>query len=200
MPKVSILIPVHDMEEGAFFLWRNINSIMSQTFQDYEIVITKEPGTAAHNINAGIKKCKGEIIKILLLDDYFAHNDALRVIVESFGLKYNWLVTGCIHEGSDGKRINKHKAKYSPDLYTGNNTIGAPSVLAFTRAGALLFDENLVWLVDCDLYTRYYDTYGEPRVVDDINVVIGLGEHQMTHKISDYMKDKETHLMINKYG
>lgn len=200
MPKVSILIPIHDMENGAFFLWRNINSIMSQSFKDYEIVITKEPGTAAHNLNEGIKKCRGEIVKILLLDDYFAHKDALRTIVERFGLKYKWLVTGCFHEGEDGKRVNPHRAKYSPDLYTGNNTIGAPSVLAFQRAGALFFDETLTWLVDCDLYTRYYDTYGEPRVVEDMNVVIGLGPHQMTHKISDFTKDKEHAHMIRKYG
>lgn len=199
-PKISILIPIHDMENGAYFLWRNINSILSQSFKDYEIVISKEPGTAAHNLNEGIKKCRSEFIKILLLDDYFAHEDALKIIVESFGLKYNWLVTGCTHQKIEGKRENPHMPKYSSDLYTGNNTIGAPSVLAFRRDGALFFDESLVWLVDCDLYTRYYDAYGEPRIVQDVNVVIGIGDHQMTNKIPDDLKAKEREIMIQKYG
>lgn len=200
MPKVSVLIPVHDMENGAFFLWRNINSILSQSLTDYEIIITKAGGTAAHNINEGIKKCRGEFIKILLLDDYFAHDDALKVIVESFGLKYQWLVTGCVHQGEDKKRINPHLPIYTDDIHTGNNQIGAPSVLAFRRDGALFFDETLRWLVDCDLYKRYHKTFGEPRELRDINVVIGLGDHQMTHKIPDEIKQQEAEIMTKRYG
>lgn len=199
-PKISCLIPIHDMENGAYFLWRNINSILSQSFKDYEIVISKEVGNAAHNMNEGMKRCRGEIIKILLLDDYFAHDDALQIIVDSFGLKYQWLATGCTHQEIGGPRINPHLAKWNQDTHRGNNGIGAPSVLAFRKEGMLLFDESLVWLVDCDLYTRYYQQYGLPRIVDDINVVNGLGSHQMTHKIADEVKEREGLIMTQRYG
>ncbi len=51
---ISIILPIHDMKNGAYFLWRAVNSIMSQTYKDYEIIITKE-GRMAENTNAGIK-------------------------------------------------------------------------------------------------------------------------------------------------
>ena len=66
---ISIVIPYHDMHNGAFFLKRAIDSIMIQNYKDYEIILVKE-GRMAENTNAGIKKAKGNIIKILFMDDY----------------------------------------------------------------------------------------------------------------------------------
>src|SRR3990167_4224394 len=92
MPKVSIIIPIHDMKNGAFFLWRAINSIMEQTFKDYEIIITKE-GKMAENTNAGIEKARGELIKILYLDDYFTDKLALEEMVKNFIGCLMWICT-----------------------------------------------------------------------------------------------------------
>ena len=46
------------MPNGAFFLWRLVQSLMSQTFKGYELVITKE-GKMAENTNSGIRKARG---------------------------------------------------------------------------------------------------------------------------------------------
>ena len=67
------------MKDGEYFLWRLIQSVMSQTYKDYEIVIVQE-GTMPQNTNAGMRKATGELIKILYLDDYFAHDNALKKI------------------------------------------------------------------------------------------------------------------------
>lgn len=196
-PKISVVVPIHDMENGEFFLWRLIQSLMTQSFKGYELVITKE-GKMAENTNAGIRKARGEIVKILYMDDYFAHKDSLRNIVDSMG-DSRWLVTGCNHD--DGNTIGyPHRPTYSQDIHTGNNTIGSPSVLAFRREGCLYFDENLSWLLDCDLYRRYCESYGPPTLCNDINVTIGLGGHQTSNLMPESEKVEEHAYMIKKHS
>ena len=194
--KVSVCLPVHPMADRNYFFKRVMDSIERQTFKDYEVVITEE-GKMAKNTNAAIKKAKGDIIKILYMDDYFAHDQALQTIVDNF--KGGWLATGCIH--NDRKRLlNPHFPSWSEGIKQGVNTIGSPSVVAFENDNPLLFDENLSWLLDCELYTRLYKRYGQPAIFNDVNVVIGIGEHQMTHILTDEEKKKEVEYMLNLSG
>ena len=193
--KISVCIPTHDMPNGDFFLKRLTDSLNRQTFRDFEVVITKE-GKMASNTNAAIKRAKGELIKILYMDDYLAHENALKTIVDAF--KGNWLVTGCGHDNGD-IWYNPHYPKWNDQIYTGLNTIGSPSVLTMKNDDPLLFDENLSWLLDCDLYQRLYDKYGQPTILNDINVIIGVGEHQTTRTLSDEIKANEHNYLLNKY-
>lgn len=190
MPKISCVIPIHDMQGGDFFLWRLVNSIMKQTYKDYEIIIIKE-GRMAENTNAGLHKAIGELIKILYLDDYFAHPDALKEIVDNFKGSDNWLVTGCLHQQQGEEPKNPHYPSYNPKMRQGINTIGSPSVLTIRNEGKLFFDQNLSWLLDCELYSRYYKKYGEPKILNDLNVILGLGAHQMTNLMSEEDKKLE---------
>jgi hypothetical protein len=48
----------------------------------------------------------------------------------------------------------------------------------------LLFDENLHWLVDVDYYKRFHDIFRDPKILNIITVVIGVGEHQVTNTIA----------------
>ena len=195
-PKISIVVPIHDMLNGDKFLWRLVNSLTNQTFKDWELVITKE-GRMAENTNAAIKKAKGEIIKILYLDDYLAHSNSLQVIVDNF--KGGWLATGCLHD--DRISIGSpHFPEWSEDVIKGNNTIGSPSVIAVENNDPLLFDENMSWLLDCDYYKRLYERYGEPTLVNDLNVIIGIGDHQITKLMPDTEKLAEYYYMNYKYG
>jgi hypothetical protein len=186
-PKISLIVPYHDMDNAGFFLKRNIDSIMAQTFTDYEIVFTKA-GRMAENTNAGIKRARGELIKILYLDDMLAHENALQNIVDNF--KGEWMITGC--------DTNPHPY-WTDDLHTGNNKLGSPSVLTVRNNNPMLFDETMSWLLDCDLYKRMYDIYGEPTILDEVNVIIGIGDHQMTHKLTNEEKQSEHEYMYNKY-
>lgn len=197
-------MPIHaKMENGEFFLWRLTQSLMKQTFKDYELVIVQE-GKMAHNSNAGIKKATGELVKILYLDDYFAHDNALQVIVDNFSATDQWLATGCLHQSTeDGFYEDPHSPhypEYTKDIHTGNNRIGSPSVITIRNQGAMLFDEKLSFLLDCDLYKRYYATYGPPKLINDLNVVIGVGAHQTSSQISRAELQKEFNYMSQKYA
>ena len=194
---ISVCIPYYDgMKDGAFFLKRAIDSVMTQTYRDYEIVLTKQ-GKMAANTNAGIKRARGKIIKILYQDDYLAHPNALKLIVDNF--KGGWLATGCEHD--DGiSRGGKHYAAWSEHMLSGDNTIGSPSVVAFENKNPLLFDENLSYALDCELYTRLFQRYGKPAIIQDINVVIGLHSGQVSNLMTIEEKRNEFSYVKQKYN
>lgn len=197
-------MPIHEkMQNGEFFLWRLTQSLMQQTFKDYELVVVQE-GKMAANSNAGIQKATGELIKILYLDDYFFHKNALQVISDNFAPTDQWLATGCLHQSTERDFYedphSPHYPKYTKDIHTGNNRIGSPSVITIRNQGVMLFDENLSFLLDCDLYRRYHDTYGAPKLVNDLNVVIGIGAHQTSSQISQAELTKEFNYMAQKYA
>ncbi len=211
--KVSICLPIHDMKNAEFFLERCLDSIISQSFEDFEVVIADNSPTdkllnlitkygmkiiyhmnpdkgMAPNTNFAIKLAEGEIIKVLYMDDYFAHKDALKYIVEAF--KGQWLI--------NGTEDNPYPY-YTDDIHLGNNKLGSPSALAMLNGKKpMLFDEKMTWLLDCDLYKRLYDKYGEPEILDGFHVVIGKGDHQITHILTDNQKLEEEKYMQNKYA
>lgn len=221
---ISICIPTYEMHgEATTFLKRSFNVLLSQTFKDFEVVISdnsddntiknlcakeqyatlainyvKSPRKGmAQNTNESIKKAKGDLIKILYMDDFLAHENALREIAENFS--GYWLITGCAHDDGSGVRINPHFPKYTDKIGWGENTIGSPSVLTIKNEYPLLFDENMTWLLDCDYYKRLYEKYGKPVILDKVNVIIGLGKHQTTNHLSDPQKQLEHEYLVQKY-
>ena len=193
--RFSIAIPIHDTPNTAFFLSRLLKSLAEQTFKDYEIVITKD-GPMAHNHNSAILKSKGELIKIMQMDDYFAHPNALQEISDNF--EGEWLISACAH--TNGKDVfNPHTPAWSDYMFTGNNTLGGFSTLTIRNEGKLLLEEPLTWLVDCDLYWRYYLKYGPPKLLNDVNVIVDVGTHRLTSTLDDELKRKEVEYMIKKY-
>ena len=197
-PKVSISIPYYDTPKTAYFLSRLLFSISQQTFKNYEIVLTNEPGMA-HNHNAAILKSKGEIIKLMQMDDYFAHSESHQDIVENF--KSEWMIVGCAHtkEGYDGV-FNEHYPEWTDDIITGNNKLGSLSTLVIKNETKMLFDESMSWVVDCDLYRRYYDKYGLPQLLKSATVIVDIGEHSLSSTLSEEFKLEETKRLLNKYG
>lgn len=196
-PKISLVIPVHEMRSKSYFLSRCLNSIKLQSFKDYEICISENGKGMAKNTNEAIKKAKGDIIKVLFMDDYLSHRHSLKKIVNAFNEDVSWLVTGCEHD--DGEFIgNPHWAKWGNEIFHGANTIGSPSVMAFKNDSPLLFDENMTWLLDVDLYIRMFERYGIPKILDDINTTIGIGTHQTTHLLTEEQKMQEHYYLKDK--
>ncbi len=191
-PTVSIVIPIHDMQGGADFLWRSVNKLMDQTFQDFEIVITRQ-GKMAENTNAGIKKARGKYIKILYLDDELAHREVLEsmvAVMESEGSE--WLIVGT---------SNNLRPYMTDDIEKGNNKLGSPSALMLrNRHDNLMFDESMSWLLDCDYYKRMYEQHGEPTILGGCYINIGEGPHQMTHILTDEEKEAELDYINTKHA
>lgn len=195
-PRISVVVPVHNMDNKDAFLSRLIESLDKQTFKDFEVVITEE-GKMAENTNAGIKKAKGEIIKILFMDDYLYSPFALQHVHHN--LHDGWMASGCVHD--DGGNIyNPHTPSWNDDILSGNNTIGSPSVIAFVNDDPPLFDENLSWLLDCDLYHRLHGRFGRPTLVNHLDVGMGIGPHQTTNIMPDSEKIREAGYLQGKYG
>lgn len=194
-PKVSIVVPIHEMPNGDFFLWRLVNSLTEQTFKNWELIVTKD-GRMAENTNAGIKRARGEYIKILYLDDYFSpagQGYSLGNMVDKIeGDKSEWLISGT---------NNNPYPSWTDDIETGNNKLGSPSSLLFKNhfEDNLLFDESMSWLLDCDLYKRMYEKFGKPSFSNGDGIFIGEGSHQMTHIITDEQKLAEHEYMKQKY-
>ncbi len=194
--KLSVAIPIHNMTNADSFLGRIMRSLEMQTFRDFEIVITKD-GAIAENTNAAIKKCKGDIIKILYMDDYLAHPNSLLNLVKSF--KGGWLATGCVHDAGDSNFLNPHLPSCE-GIFEGVNSIGSPSVVAIENKNPLFFDENMSWLLDVDYYKRLHDRYGSPTLLTDLDVVIGIHNGQMTNLLTKQEKEEEFNYFNKKYG
>lgn len=225
MPKLSVAMPVYEMKDGAKFLRHSLRILKSQTFRDFEVVVSDNSAGdelknvcrdfssleinyfksdrkgMAPNSNAAIEASKGELVKILYQDDFLSDERSLHEIVDNFISDVNWLVTGCAHlDNEEGEWEDPHMPTYNPEIFLGKNTIGSPSVLTIRNSPPFLFDENLTWLLDCDLYRRLYDEWGEPAVLDVVNVIIRRGEHQMTNLISAERKQWEQDYLIKKYS
>lgn len=196
-PKISIIIPIHWMKNWQFFLTRCLESIEKQTFTDYEIILTHS-GLMAANTNRAIQSAKGEIIKILYADDYLAHENSLKNIVDNFS--GGWLVTGCVHDWNDGKLQNPHLPTVEGIIgSTASNTIGSPSVVALENKDPILFDESMTWLLDLDYYLRMVRKYGPPTILDSYDIAIGCGDHQVTNILNQGDKDLEEKYLIEKW-
>lgn len=190
-PKVSIVVPIHDMKNGEFFLWRLVNSLTAQTFKDWELIITKD-GKMAANTNSGIKRARGEFVKILYLDDYFTDDGSLEATILHIRGR-EWGICGTHNN------LNPH---WTDDIETGNNKLGSPSALVFKNHfdKNILFDERMSWLLDVDYYRRTYEKWGYPTILPGNYVTLGEGDHQMTHILTDAEKLAEHEIIKEKYG
>ncbi len=226
--KFSICIPTYEMRgKGAEYLDFSFEKLRIQSFEDFEVVVSDHSangsikdlcdnwsksfllrylvnedkrGNSSANLNNAIKNAKGEYIKILFQDDFLYHRDSLSVIGANLVDNASWLVTACEHTHDCKHFIRKHYPRYNHRIHLGINTISSPSVLTIKNQDPLLFDENLIWLMDVDYYKRLYEKYGEPKIVNDINVVNRLHEHQVSQTIADKsLQDKEYEYVVRKY-
>ena len=206
---------------GTTFLKRSLDAMIPQTFRDFEVVVTdnsindaieqlckssdyasldiqyfRNPRKGmAPNTNESILRSTGRLIKILYMDDYLAHPNALQEIVDNF--KGNWMVTGCEHDNG-GERYGTHYPVYNNNNIV-KNTIGSPSVLIIKNENPLLYDEKMTWLLDADYYKRLYDKYGSPTILNTVNIIIGIDKDQTTNHLSDKLKYNEANYLVKKY-
>lgn len=230
MSFISIAIPTYEMRgNGVYFLEYNFIKFSTQSFKDFEIVISdhskedgiynlcdkwstklnikylrneEKRGSSSANINNALRNCSSEWIKILFQDDYLYDYDSLEDIYE-FINKYdpNWIATACEHS-VDG--INYYRPFYpswNDKLILGNNTISSPSVITIkNKRDGIFFDESLIWLMDVEFYQRKYNIYGEPSYLNKINVVNRTWGSRLSDTISNEIKNREYQIVKNKFN
>lgn len=227
---LSVCIPTYEMNNvGHIFLKQSFDMLMNQTFKDFEIIIsdhsqsdsildvcneyaknlhiryfrnTKKIGNSSANLNNALAKATGKLIKILFQDDFLYSKGSLQEIINGFNLNNDhWLVTACEHS-SDGKTFFRpFHPYYNKNIHLGKNTISSPSVLTIKNDGHLLFDERLIWLMDCDYYRRCYDVFGLPKILNNINVVNRIGTHQVSSSLAtEDVRAHEYQIVRNKFS
>lgn len=215
---------------GAQFLDFSLGKIAGQSYRDVEVVVSDHSqdravfdvceswvgkgmvlkylrnenarGNSSANLNNALRHAEGKYIKILFQDDFLIFPNALEKIVLAFedDPKKNWLVSACGHS-PDGYLIERlFYPKYNDQIHLGANTISSPSVLAIRNENVIYFDEQLIWLMDVEYYKRLYDLFGEPIILEDLNVANRVWKKQLSNTITGSVKDAELAYVTEKYS
>lgn len=226
---ISICIPTYEMRgKGADFLNHSFKKLHEQTYKNFNIIISdhsestmiedlcnvwkeklnikyfinnNKRGNSSSNLNNCINLANNKIIKILFQDDFLFDENSLQVQLNKF-IENNaeWLVTASFHTKDCVNFTQPYYPRYNNNIQYGDNTISSPSVLMFKKTNTIQFDENLIWLMDCDFYKRMFDAYGLPVICDNITVVNREHPDQITKIIvNDAVKTKEHIYILKKY-
>lgn len=205
---ISIIVPAYEAKgKGCFFLRRCLGSIASQTYKKFEVIIpdhsqgtlieeeassfsgikvkhfynTRGRGNSSINMNEGIKRASGSIIKVLHLDDQFCSDEALSKLNDLFKVpNVRWGAFGFDHI--------KDSIIDRPIVPSMDHTMGCPSSSFFLNDDNY-FNESLIIINDHEMHHRLNLKYGPPAIIPDICVRIGIHDDQVTH--DDGSNDRE---------
>jgi len=228
MTLFSICIPTYEMSGyGPKMLKGLFDNLTQQTIQDFEIIVSDQSedlktyevckeysdvhtikyiknfyanGRSAHNLNTCLNSSVGKIIKVMFEDDYFLDNESLKKIADKYKEGCKWVMNSFTHTKDDKNFFNYMTPRLNDKLLEGCNTMGNPSNLSFLRSHKQYFDEDLLYLVDCEFYYRMNLLYGFPGVVNDTLVAIRYHENSATLN-PDFISKKgiESNYCANKY-
>ena len=176
-PAISVIVPVYNKEP---YLHRCIDSILSQTFTDFELLLIddgstdrsgeicdayagkdkrvrvfhKENGGVSSARNKGIQKANGEWIIFLDADDYFLL-DALRLLLD-VALKNKTKISAAnFYVEKDNKRYGQCEGR---DRIVKNNFRSCYFMTCYLRTGTVLFHSSVIYRFSFDeSLCRYED-------------------------------------------
>jgi glycosyltransferase involved in cell wall biosynthesis len=227
---VSIAIPCYEMHgRGAELLDWSLAQVELQTYPSIEVVVSdhsiddavrdvcsgwdqrlnirylRNPemrGSSSANANVAIVNSEGALIKILCQDDYLAAPDAIERTVEGFaGSPALWLASSYWRTHHHSRRGSRHDPRLNAELAT-VNTVGTHSGLTIRReASSELFDENLIWFMDCEYYRRLYESFGRPILLYEPTVTQFLWQGQVTHThaASEDLREAERQYVLQRH-
>lgn len=231
MPLISICIPAYKRVD---LLSRLIDSILEQSFRDYEVIVADDSpnedvkhlcasyrhrldiiyshnspslGTP-ENWNAAIRLAKGEWIKIMHDDDWFASPGSLQQFVDLItpGIDFIFSASSIhqYHRAPIHFQISAFEEKLlarDPRHLFHKNFIGPPSVIMHRNDQSQWYDRRMKWLVDVDFYIRYLADHRYVFTRQPL-INVGFNEAQVTNQV---IHDKnivipETILLLSKTG
>jgi len=221
--KVSVIIPTYNRDA---VLKRAIKSVLSQTFQDFELIIVddgstdetkevvnsfrsgkikyfyqKNSGGAAKPKNTGIKMAQGEHIAILDSDDEWLP-EKLEKQIGFFEEHPEISVLACnfLINGKKEYKIPKYKNLFKRMLVT--DDMGPGSIMIYQREvfdKVGLFDENLRSGQDKEMRIRLAREY-KFGFIDECLVNYHLGHNNISSSgLSIKKREKDWDYIFNKY-
>jgi len=208
---ISVCIPAY---KNVSYLRRLLDSIAMQTYHDYEVIVTDDspdesvqafvstynelPGIryirntkalgTPENWNEGIRQARGEWIKIMHDDDWFARPDSLETFAGAAarhtGLFIFSAYTNIFLETGARQQVfpsasRLRAMKKEPYTLFAKNVIGPPSVTMHRNDGSIFYDRNTKWVVDIDFYIRRL-RHEEFYYIDQALVNVGMSSQQVT--------------------
>ena len=226
-PRISVCIPTYEMNgHGCEFLNYSLKVLESQTFKDFEVVVSDQSEddairdlcrkkwnmnlryfstrhlrkNASANTNAAIDVSTGKIVKILFQDDFLIGPDVLMKISNKFDETCaKWMLTGSAHTRDGRALFRPFTPEYHNLIHYGKNTVSSPSVLAFIKEDAPKFNEALVWLMDVDFYKKCEIAWGHPVVLPDSLVVNRIHGDQISKNIDSKLIREEINIVRKIY-
>jgi len=231
---ISICIPAY---KNVSFLKRLLDSIQIQTYRHFEVVVTDDSpdnevfelcsshslkdslryfrnernlGTP-ENWNESLRRAKGEWIKLMHDDDWFAIPEAMMIFAKAIGQHpetafFFSAYTNVYLErnSSEAVRISGKWQKYlekDPKSLLSSNRIGPPSVTIHKLSSVIFYDPTLKWLVDIDFYIRFLENSRAVFIPESL-VKVGLGNDQVTQQVfrNPAVEIPENLYVLNKIG
>jgi glycosyltransferase involved in cell wall biosynthesis len=233
MPLISICIPAY---KNADYLQRLLDSISIQTYKDFEVIITDDSpdatlellvheykfsfkilyikneialGTPA-NWNFAISKAKGEWIKLMHNDDWFADETSLEIFAQAIlnSDNVNFIFSGFkeVNNNDDKEEhvisnLERALLKKSPLNLFKKNFIGHPSTTLIKNNRKVWYDEKIKWVVDFEFYIRCLE-HKRFFSINQSLINIGIHENQVTKVVfrKPEIEIPENLYLINKLG
>jgi glycosyltransferase involved in cell wall biosynthesis len=211
--RISIVVPTYEAKgKGCFFLKRCLDSIVNQTYRNFEVVIADHSkntsikdmlsdyrqidinhffnnrgrGNSSINMNEGIKKATGDVIKVLHFDDYFSNPNALQLMSDLYqDQNVKWGAFAFNHL-RNGELIHTIVPSFQ-------NTMGCPSTSFFINAknDPIYFDEGLIIINDHDMHHMLREKYGEPSIITTLSITIGIHDDQVSNFETSQAKEAQ---------
>jgi glycosyltransferase involved in cell wall biosynthesis len=231
---ISICIPAYKRPE---FLKRLLDSIAIQTYQDFEVIVTDDSPDQSikilcggyqgkyplsyvrneralgspENWNEAVRRARGEWIKIMHDDDWFAESDSLAIFATSIARHPEASFIFAAYRDVFLDKGKERKMFVNPFRYRAfiknkatllsQNIVGPPSVVLYRKDPDVAYDPRLKWLVDIDFYIRYLSGR-KAAYIDKVLVNVGLGEEQVTRDCFRLrpVEIPENFYLLNKLG
>jgi glycosyltransferase involved in cell wall biosynthesis len=164
----------------------------------------KSVDNPTENWNYLLKKAEGNYKILVHHDDYFSDNFSLEKIYNEFENNgefmvgfLSFIVENNFKKFYYGKFSLNQIFKHPEDLLF-VNYFSSPSCLVLNQKVDLLYNEELKWLVDVDLYSRLFKKYLKIKLISNASMVIGKGNQRVTNTITRKDILREFYLLTQK--
>lgn len=229
---ISICIPAY---KRVVYLERLLESISNQSYIHFEVIITDDSGNnspiekylysknysfsisyynnvvslgSPKNWIEAISNAKGDWIKIMHDDDYFASKTSLQEFVDQIEPGVDCIFSGynAVFDNGKSKDMSISIRKFmhivnKPLLLFSGNIIGPPSVMMFRSIIRDTFDHRLKWIVDWEYYIRLSLKYNLKYIPRPL-ISVSYNDTQITNNcfLNPAVEVPETLIFTNKYG